>query len=155
MKDKTSLWVCARIFYGIVFAYAGFSKLIEPYENFRGMINQYEIIPYAWSTPLAMTLPWIELIFGMFMILGYFPRLTAVVLAGLSTMFLLAIGASNALLDGAGKDCGCFGQAGPIHLKVWQVFIMDFIFLLLSIRFYLAKDHPFSLHSLFHKSNSN
>ncbi len=151
MKGKKIFWVAVRIFYGMIFAYAGFSKLIEPYENFRGMINQYEIIPYAWSTPLAIVLPWFELIFGVFMVLGYLPKLTAAVLAGLSTMFLLAMGASHALLDSAGKDCGCFGQNAIIHLKIWQVFIMDFVFLLLSIRFYLAKDHPFSLHSLFKK----
>ena len=152
MNAKRFLWLMLRILAGIIFAYAGFSKLVEPYENFRGMINQYEIVPYAWSTPIALVMPWFELIFGVFMIAGYLPKLTAVVLAGLSTTFLIAIGGSQAIFDHAMQDCGCFGQSGPIHLKVWQVFIMDFLLLLINIRFYLQKTHPFSLDALLKKS---
>lgn len=148
MSSKQFLWLILRILAGIIFAYAGFSKLIEPYENFRGIINELEIVPFAWSSPMAMILPWFEFVFGVFMILGYLPRVTALVLAGLSTAFLIGLGASHALLDSPTKDCGCFGQNALIHLKVWQVFIMDFILLLLNIKLYLQKDTPFSLHLL-------
>lgn len=152
MKFRPYLWPALRILTGIIFAYAGFSKLIEPFENFRGMINEYEVVPYAWSTPIALILPWFELVFGVFMILGYLPKITSLVLAGMSLMFLFTLGASNALLEGANKDCGCFGQYGPIHLKVWQVFVMDFIILLLSLKLSSLKDHAFSVDRLLSRS---
>ena len=152
MNSKHWIWIFLRILTGVIFAYAGFSKLIEPYENFRGMINHYEIFPYAWSTPIALILPWFEFIFGVFMVLGYFPKMTAIVLGSLSLSFLIVLGASNALLDSANQDCGCFGQAGPIHLKVWQVFIMDFLLLGFSCRFATFKSYPFSLDFLLKRS---
>jgi uncharacterized membrane protein YphA (DoxX/SURF4 family) len=149
--NKKYLLILFRILTGIIFAYAGFSKLIEPYENFRGMINHYEVIPYAWSSPVALILPWFEFVFGIFMILGYFPKMTSLVLAGLSLSFLLVLGASNVLLEEAGKDCGCFGQMGPIHLKVWQVFIMDMVLFGFSLYHASLKNYDFSLDSLFKK----
>lgn len=148
---KNSWTVLLRILAGLIFAYAGFSKLIEPYENFRGMINHYELFPYSWSTPIALILPWFEFIFGIFMILGYLPKMTSLVLAGMSLSFLVVLGASNALLDDAGKDCGCFGQMGPIHLKVWQVFIMDILLMGFCLFASTLKKHPFSLDSLLKK----
>lgn len=152
MTAKQNLWAALRILAGIIFAYAGFSKLIEPYENFRGMINEHKIVPYVLSTPIAIVLPWFELVFGFFTIAGYLPKLSALVLAGLCAMFLIALGGSNALLHSATKDCGCFGQNALIHLKVWQVFVMDCLLLLLNIKLYFQKSHPFSLDSLLKKS---
>jgi uncharacterized membrane protein YphA (DoxX/SURF4 family) len=152
MKRTDLTWVALRVFVGLVLTFAGFSKLMEPYENFRGMINEYGVVPYAWSAPLAQGLPWLELIFGVFMLAGYMPRLAAAGAAGLSITFLIAMGASDSVMSSWTKDCGCFGQGGLIHLKVWQVFILDFAMLLISIKIYLQKRHPFSAHQFLTQS---
>lgn len=139
-----SPWFYGRIFVGLVFAYAGFTKLSAPIENFRGVLTHYEIIPYAFVPWIAAILPWIEITAGSFMILGYAPRLSAVVLAGLCAGFLLVLGTSDELIKGA-QDCGCFGEGSLIRLSARQVFALDIFNFLLALKLYSIKNHPLSL----------
>ena len=151
MKSNSWVWFMARLFVGIVFAYSGLTKLLAPIENFRGAIAEYQALPYAVVPFIALVLPWLEFIFGIFMILGYAIPLGAAVLSFLSLAFLLVLGASNVLLYSPWKDCGCFGQTGPIHLKVWQVFLLDLINFSIGLKLFLSKSHPVSLDRLFRK----
>lgn len=145
MKKSYWPWFAARVFMGLIFAYAGYSKLIMPYENFRGALAHYEVIPYPLTAPIAYILPWCELFFGVFLILGYLPRISAAALGFFSLCFLIVLGASNVLLESGGKDCGCFGQGGPIHLTVHQVFLLDLLNLFLGIKLFSLKEHSFGL----------
>ncbi len=138
-------WLAGRIFMGTVFAYAGYTKLMAPYENFRGAIAHYEVIPYALAGPIARVMPWFELLFGVFLILGYLPRISALALSLFSLTFLLVMGASNVLFEAGGKDCGCFGEGGFIHLTVHQVFCLDILNFFLGLKLYSLKKHPLSL----------
>lgn len=156
LKEKSSriFWFLARIFVGLVFAYAGFTKLTEPIENFRGVLAQYEVIPYALLPFIAFVVPWLELIAGVFMILGYAPRLAAIATTFLCLNFLIVLGASNALLDSGSKDCGCFGEGSLIHLTVHQIFVLDFLNMLLSLKLASRKFHPLSLDNLLRSDTS-
>ncbi len=138
-------WFLARIFVGLVFVYAGFSKLMEPVENFRAVILQYEVIPYAFAVPIAYVFPWVELIFGAFLILGYAARLSAFVLGLSSLTFLIILGTSNALLEGGASDCGCFGEGSFIHLSTRQVFALDLVNFFLALKLFLTRNHSLSL----------
>ncbi len=138
-------WVLLRVFMGLVFAYAGYMKLLEPIENFRGALASYEVLPYALVPLLAHTVPWVELIFGVFMIAGYAVRPTALVLSFLALCFVLIIASSSAILERGFKDCGCFGQSGPIRLTVYQVFILDILNFFLGLKLFSIKRHLFSL----------
>jgi len=90
MKHPNSwVWVVGRFFLGGIFFYAGFSKLIEPVENFRGIIAEYQVIPFELIGPVAYNLPWIELVAGFFLILGFLPRLSALLLGFISFSFLV------------------------------------------------------------------
>ena len=85
---KYAPWLIARLFLGGVFILAGFLKLSGPVENFRGMIVSYGVVPYGWVGVIAHVMPWIEFLFGICLVLGYFPRITAAVLGGLSFSFI-------------------------------------------------------------------
>ena len=148
MKRSYWPWLAARIFVGAIFAYAGYAKLLEPYENFRGAIANYQGIPYGLTEPIARVLPWLELFFGVSLILGYLPRVSALALALFSFCFLMVLGASNVLLDAGAKDCGCFGEGGIIHLTVHQVFFLDLLNFFLGLKLYSLKEHPASLEKL-------
>lgn len=150
MKGKSNpyLIVLLRVWIGLIFAFAGYSKLMEPVENFRGMLAEYGVIPYSMIPLVAATTPWLEFVFGIFMILGFAIPLTSAVLAFFCLCFMLVIGSSNILLDNAGSQCGCFGQNGPVHLTVWQVFIMDFINLIIAGKIFLDKKSIWSLDCL-------
>jgi len=143
--------ILARLFLGLVFAAAGFSKLMEPVENFRGIISQYEVIPYALTPWIAALLPWIELIFGVFTIAGYLTRLSVLVLGLLSLGFLLVLGSSHVLLGSIPMGCGCFGATSPIHLSVRQVFVLDLFDVFLAFKLFSEKPHVFSLDCLLKK----
>ena len=144
------IWFIARIFLGLVFAYSGFSKLMEPVENFRGIIAQYQVIPYFFVPAIAYIFPWLELIFGVFLLLGFAPRLSAFNLAFFSLCFLIIIGSSNILLGVTPMSCGCFGQGG-IHLSVRQVFFLDVIDFAIGLKLFSMKDHLWSLDNLLKK----
>ena len=145
-------WFFARIFTGFVFAYAGFSKLMEPVENFRGILAQYEVIPYILTPFIAVTLPWIEFIFGALFILGYATRLSALMLAGLSFCFLIVLGSSQILLGSTPISCGCFGEG--VHLTVRQVFVLDIADFVIALKLLSLPTHPFSLDHFLHSKTS-
>ena len=138
------LFLC-RMFLGLVFAYSGFTKLMDPVENFQGVMASYEIIPYAVIPLLAHVVPWIEFLFGVFMILGYLPRLSALVLGAMSWSFVVLIVATRVVTGSVPPDCGCFGEGSLIHLQPYQVLVMDIGNAFFAICLALRKDHPFSL----------
>ncbi len=134
-----------RMFLGLVFAYSGFTKLMEPVENFQGGMAAYEVIPYAVIPFLAHVIPWIEFLFGAFLILGYLPRVSALVLAVMSWSFVLLIATTRLVTGALPADCGCLGEGSPIHLKPLQVLAMDVGNTFIGICLALRKTHPFSL----------
>jgi uncharacterized membrane protein YphA (DoxX/SURF4 family) len=148
MSEKSyKILFLGRMFLGLVFAYSGFTKLMEPVENFQGGMAAYEIIPYAVIPFLARMIPWIEFFFGSFLILGYLPRVSALVLAFMSWSFVLLILTTRIVTGSLPADCGCFGEGSLIHLNPYQVLIMDVCNTLIGIRLALFKIHPFSLAS--------
>ena len=144
-KKNYGLLFLGRMFLGLVFAYSGFTKLMEPVENFQGAMTAYEIIPYAVIPFLARVIPWIEFFFGSFLILGYLPRVSALVLAGMSWSFVLLILTTRIVTGALPADCGCFGEGSLIHLKPMQVFAMDIANTIIGLRLVLVKVHPFGL----------
>lgn len=144
-KSAPVLNLLFRVWIGFIFAYAGYGKLMEPVANFRGSLAEYQVIPYAWLTFISLTVPWVEFISGVFMILGLALPLTALVQAGMCFCFLTVIGSSQMILESAGKECGCFGLTSPIRLTVWQVFIMDIINFAIAIKLMMDKKTILSL----------
>mgnify|MGYP001769721380 CR=1 FL=1 len=138
-----------RIFLGLVFAYSGFTKLMEPVENFQGGMAAYEIIPYVLIPFLARVIPWIEFFFGVFLILGYLPRISALVLAAMSWSFVLLIIMTRIVTGALPADCGCFGEGSPIHMTPFQVLLMDICNTIIGIKLALTPKHPFSLTAFF------
>ncbi|OGX13146.1 MAG: hypothetical protein A2351_02685 [Omnitrophica bacterium RIFOXYB12_FULL_50_7] len=149
MSEKNyKILFLGRMFLGLVFAYSGFTKLMEPVENFQGGMTAYEIIPYVLIPFLARVIPWIEFLFGSFLILGYLPRVSALVLAVMSLSFVLLIPATRIVTGALPANCGCFGEGSLIHLKPLQVLTMDLFNTFIGMRLAFLKTHPFSLATL-------
>jgi uncharacterized membrane protein YphA (DoxX/SURF4 family) len=148
-EEKTyRILFLGRLLLGLVFAYSGFTKLMEPVENFQGGMAAYEVIPYAVIPFLAHVIPWMEFIFGAFLIAGYLPRTSALVLAGMSWSFILLILTTRLVTGKLPADCGCFGEGSLIHFKPVQVLIMDTVNVIIGFRLVLLKHHPFGLTAL-------
>ena len=146
MKNNSmaAVWFAARLFLGLVFAYAGYAKLMEPVENFRGILTQYQIIPYGLAPFIARTFPWIEFIAGVFLTLGYAPRLSALILGVMSLGFAIVLSLSHLIYGSTPASCGCFGVSG-FHLTTPQVFILDLLDTAIGFKLFLMKDFPWSL----------
>lgn len=149
MKELTyKVYFLGRVFLGLVFAYSGFTKLMDPVENFQGGMAAYEVIPYAVIPFLAHVIPWIEFLFGAILILGYLTRLSALVLAGMSWSFVLLILITRIATGSVPPDCGCFGEGSLIHLAPYQVLILDVVNTIIGFKLFLIPSHPFSLDRL-------
>lgn len=146
-------WVFLRIFVGFIFAYAGFSKLLEPVVNFEASLMRYGVFPPLWIPFMARTIPWLEWILGCFFILGYRLRETALGICLLSLSFLVVLGSSNLFLSAGESPCGCFGVHG-VRLTLHQIFLLDLFSFITALRIYLMKEMPFTLYSLFIKQTA-
>jgi len=138
MKLKLNIPSCfnvaARLWLGGIFLITGWIKAIEPYENFRGILAQYGLLPPSLIPAAAYTVPWVELITGLFLLTGYALPAAVIAAGALSGSFVLLIGIS--FLTGAALPvhCGCFGAlitASPAQMLALDAFHLILAFLLL------------------------
>ncbi|PKN66473.1 MAG: DoxX family protein [Deltaproteobacteria bacterium HGW-Deltaproteobacteria-15] len=121
------LSLCARLILGVIFIYASIDKILHP-ENFAKAVYNYQILPHLFINPIAIVLPWLELILGVFLVLGLFREGSV----GLVTLLLLVFLGAMAfnLARGLDIDCGCFGTgigASGVHMG-WYL-LRDALFL--------------------------
>ena len=94
-----------RLVVGGVFLYASWDKLLHP-QAFAENVANYRMVPYLLLHPFAHFLPVLEFVAGLALVLGLARRGAALVLAGLTVVFIAAIAA--ALVRGLDISCGCF-----------------------------------------------
>jgi len=102
------LVVIAQCCIGVVFLAAALGKIGDA-GAFAGQIHHFRLLPFGLENTLAITLPWIELIAALALLLRYRPRAGAVVTAGLMALFVFVVAA--AVARGLDIECGCFGTA--------------------------------------------
>ncbi len=104
-----------RIAIGLVMLAAALAKIGDP-AAFAGQIHHFRLIPSAVDNLLAITLPWVELLAGLALVLGVRARSGAWLAAAMMVVFTLAVGAAVARrLD---IECGCFGTADASRVGV-------------------------------------
>jgi putative oxidoreductase len=109
-----------RLIVGGVFITAGVLKILDPV-TFAADIGNYRLLPHEVVNLMAITLPWIEVVAGLLLVLGIWNRASALILTLLMIVFLIAIG--QALARGLDIRCGCFGtiEARKVGLlALWQ-----------------------------------
>jgi uncharacterized membrane protein YphA (DoxX/SURF4 family) len=102
----------ARLILGGVFVYSGLVKIASPREFARIVVN-YNILPENMAIYFAFVLPWLELMLGIFLIIGFWVKKIALALSFLLILFAGAI--LIRYLNGATAGCGCFSlkSSGP------------------------------------------
>ena len=132
--------LAARILLGLVFIAAALPKLADP-PAFAKAIWAYELFP-AWSlNPLALALPWLELLCGLALCLGFWLRAAALWTGALLLSFILALAINLARHHPV--DCGCFGagahptEAERLTDMRWSI-LRDVGLLVLVIQILLA-----------------
>lgn len=109
MSWFTHPWLTVRvqIALGAIFIVAALPKIIDA-PSFAHMIYNYRLVPGWAVNPLALFLPWMELLTGGALILGVFKRTAASLIGAMLLVFIIGIGV-NLGRDNA-IDCGCFEQ---------------------------------------------
>jgi len=90
---------------GLTFAIAGGYKLTAP-ETFAQILISYDLLPAAAIQPVVVFLPCLELVVGVALASGIYPRAAALLSNILLVVFMVAITLN--LLRGQVFDCGCF-----------------------------------------------
>jgi uncharacterized membrane protein YphA (DoxX/SURF4 family) len=97
-----------QVILGIVFAWAALAKIGDP-RAFAADVHNFRLVPVALENLVAVTLPWVELVAAMALVLGVRARSGAVVSLLLMALFTVAVAA--AVARGLDVECGCFGTA--------------------------------------------
>jgi len=126
------LWL-VRACVGLVFVFSGFVKLVDPQgsaykfeEYFGADVLQLEwLIPYA--LPLSILLILMEVLLGVMLLVGHWPKQTVWSLLGMILLFLFLTW--YAAYYNKVTDCGCFGDA--IKLSAWETFYKNVVLILL------------------------
>ena len=123
-----------RVFLGIIFIYASIDKIIDPLK-FSDAIDNYHITPVEMNNLAALIVPWIELVVGVFLILGIYVRGSSTIIILLLIWFIFIL--SQALVRGINVNCGCFNlteQVNDVNLRADMIkrIIEDIVFLLIA-----------------------
>ena len=98
----------ARVVLGLLFAWAALAKIGDG-RAFAEQVHNFRLLPVALENLAAMTLPWIELVAAMALVLGVRARAGAVIATAMLTVFTAAV--LSALYRGLDIGCGCFGTS--------------------------------------------
>jgi uncharacterized membrane protein YphA (DoxX/SURF4 family) len=104
-----------RVIVGFVFIYAGILKISDP-AGFSDAINNYKLLPLSFVNFFAITLPWIEVIAGLFLLFGISVKENSFIISVMLVVFILAIVIS--LGRGLNIECGCFGTSSGTKVGV-------------------------------------
>ena len=129
-------WVLlgSRLVVGGLFIWAGVLKIIDPL-GFGQSIENYRFFPHGLAFIIAIILPWVEVLSGVFLIIGLFRRSSALIISVLLIGFIGLV--AMAMLRGIDTTCGCFGSLS--RKADLSLILMDTGMLFLALNVFFAK----------------
>jgi protein-disulfide isomerase/uncharacterized membrane protein YphA (DoxX/SURF4 family) len=113
-QERPSGWLpwvslVTRVALAATWFYSAVAKMAAP-ETFIRAIRAYRLVPESWAVPLGYGVPVLELVMGIFFLVGFSIRASAVISCLRIIVFTTAI--VSAWARGLQIDCGCFGGGG-------------------------------------------
>lgn len=122
------IWI-ARLLLGGIFVYAGYAKLVYPNHNlwpyfmlkfsistnlstFAFQVESYKVLGAEGASLVAHTLPFVEIVLGMLLLIGWKFRICAAIVTAVLAGFLTLV--TRAYLLHMEINCGCFGTPEPL-----------------------------------------
>jgi uncharacterized membrane protein YphA (DoxX/SURF4 family) len=137
-------------FIGAYFIFSGIVKAIDPagtgikMEEYFEIFHQYfPFLSFLWTAFEPVSLEFsifmilLEIVLGISLIIGTFPRLTAWLLLLIIVFFTFLTGFSH--ITGKVTDCGCFGDF--IKLTPKQSFIKDIVLIFVILPIFIGWKH--------------
>lgn len=156
------IWA-GRLILGVIFIYAGISKLFFPnhsflwplpmlkisvlinLSNFAVQVESYKLLPPAGVDFVAHTLPFAEIILGLMLLIGWRLRIWATIVTLIMLGFLTVV--TRAYLLHMDINCGCFATPEPISLKkIFEDSAMALLAVLMTVFAFqeARKPHPWA-----------
>ena len=130
-------WVelAARWILGLTFIYASFHKIVSP-ADFAKIVYGYDLFPAVFINLIAIIIPFLELITGLALVIGVYPRSAAFIINTLLMAYLIVLTIN--LIRGHEFDCGCFafGQSGYTSSSEVTL-VRDIIYFVLGLQIIL------------------
>jgi uncharacterized membrane protein YphA (DoxX/SURF4 family) len=125
---RAVIWL-GRLVIGGIFVYAGYAKLTYPNHNlwpwfllkfsisanlstFAYQVESYKVLGAAASSFVAHTLPFVEIVVGLLLLIGWKLRVWATAVTVILVGFLTVV--TRAYLLHMDINCGCFGTPEPL-----------------------------------------
>ena len=159
---RAIIWI-GRLVLGLIFVYAGFSKLLMPnhaylwpmfmlkmsvstnLSTFAQQVESYKLISSEASQTVAHVLPFVEIVLGLMLLIGWRLRLWASLVTLIMLGFLAVV--TRAYLLHMNINCGCFATPEPL---TGMTVIRDSLFAALAVLMTVCafiearKPHPWS-----------
>jgi uncharacterized membrane protein YphA (DoxX/SURF4 family) len=132
----------ARLILGVVFIYASYDKILHP-KAFAEVVYNYQILPDGLINVTAILLPWLEMLMGVFLIVGFWMPGTVVWCNILLVVYIGALWFN--LARGIDANCGCFSTSKGSSISI-ETILWDAAFLALSVYlfFFVVFESKFS-----------
>ena len=132
LSQRSVIALLCRVILGVILVYASIDKIVHPAE-FAKAIGNYNVLPFGLENLLGIVLPILELLVGICLVFGIMLDGSAIITAGMMTVFIIAL--SQAMIRGIDINCGCFKvtvENGGHQVGVRRI-IEDFLFLGMSL----------------------
>ena len=135
IKNNSWIELAARWIIGLTFIYASLYKIISP-ADFAKIVYGYGLFPEVFINLIAIVIPFLELIAGLALIIGVYPRSAAMIINALLLAFVTVLAIN--LIRGHEFDCGCFsaGQSGYASSSEVTL-VRDIIYLIFGMQIVL------------------
>jgi len=137
----TNSWVelAARWILGLTFIYASFHKILSP-ADFAKIIYGYDLFPGGSINLVAIILPFVELVFGLALIAGIYPRSAALIINTMLLAFIIVFFLN--MVRGYEFDCGCFSSSKIKNTTSVKLSLLrNAVFFVLGLHVYLYVRH--------------
>lgn len=137
---------CFKVFLGALFIFSSIGKIIHP-AKLMDAIEAYKMVPEIFVRPMAVVIPWVQVVAGLFFVFDVYAQSAAVIISGLLVMYTIAI--AQAFARGFDIECGCFDLVEWMESKVgWFPIIRDLVFLAMSGSVFLFDKNTVNIYGL-------
>jgi putative oxidoreductase len=137
-----------RIFLGGLFVIAGLDKISDP-QAFANSILQYKVAGPTLALCTATILPSLELLCGLSLVIGIYPRGCELLVTIMLVCFTILI--AYALSRGLDISCGCFTQDPNVHKIGYQKILENCSLIVLSVWLLSIRNQDIDLFNFFTK----
>ena len=145
------LSIVLRIILGGLFILSGIMKFLD-LNGFEKVVREFHVLAFNYVDIFVVTLPAIELICGICVLIGLFMEPAVLLIMAMLTAFIavsLPFVNTNQI-----SECGCFGGLFTSEVGI-ELIIRNILLIIAAIVLYYYKKHPVSLYGMLSRKDTH